>query len=594
MFDRLRRDPGLALLLLALFAAIALYAPSITRGLINFDDPVLYRDNWVVQEPTSENLHAIWFELHSPRRDVLLPEYLPIRDMSVMLDYAIWGTHYGGFHLTNLLLYLAAISLWFGALSSFGIDRRVAGLAVLLWALHPAHAESVAWLSERKGLLGATFAGATAFAYGKYRAGASMRWVVLALVTTVCAVWSKALAAFAVAAIAGFELALPERRVSWRRSIGGLVALAVVGGLAFLPVLSLAASADVVGTHVKAPAGRAELVLGVLGFYLRMGMMLDRNAVTYPIATDGPSMLDLALGALGVLALLVAIVPTKRVRVAPVLRAAALLWLFAWLPASHLVLPLQMVFVADRYLLVPSLALALALAFAITRIPTARARWALAVALCLGAAVRSFDAQRSWSSDLALWDRAMITSPRDGEAWSRYAQTLADAGNDEAAMAAVETGLARVRSSRLLLRKALFLLPLGRRDEARELLAEAANKGEPRAMANLALILAEDGQLDEALRWARNATSGEFPYVPGLSARGKIALEAGLAGEALEMFERVHALAPKDLVNRYNVALALIRLHRAPEALPHLIACAKSGEVGAACRAELAKFQRVR
>ncbi|GEM_PF-4969238 len=577
-----------------MLCAIALYAPSIGRDLVNFDDSALYRDNWVVQEPTADNLHAIWFELHSPRRDVLLPEYLPVRDMSVVLDYAIWGTRYGGFHLTNLLLYLAAIALWFAALAQLGIDRRVCGLAILIWALHPAHAESVAWLSERKGLLGAVFAGAAALGYAKFRRGASVRWLVIAALAAVCAVWSKALAAFAVGALAGFELALPEGRVSWRRSLAGLGTLALVGGLAFVPVLVLATSADVVGTQVKAPAGRVELVIGVLGFYLRMGLMLGRNAVSYPIATDGPSVLDLVFGVAGAFALLVALVPMRFVRVAPTLRASAALWVFAWFPVSHLVLPLQMVFVADRYMLVPSLALALALAFAITKVPTARARYALAIAVCLGAGIRAFDAQGSWSSDLALWERVTVASPRDGEGWSKYAQALDDVGNQEAAMAAVETGLAHVRSARLLMRKATFLLAHGRRAEAIELLTEAANKREPRAMANLALVLAEDGKRDEALYWARNATRGSFPYIPGLAARGKIAFDAGLDGEALSMFERVYTLAPRDAINRYNLALVLIRLHRAPEALPHLVACAKMTEVGAACRAELAKFSRAR
>src|SRR5215475_3242177 len=157
-----RRHPGILLLGLALVAAAAIYAPTLGRGLVSYDDPWLYRDNFVVAHPSTHALRAVFFELdpHSPVRYALGAEYLPVRDLSVMLDVALWGEAYGGFHLTNLVIYLAAIALVFAMLDGFGVDRKIAGLAVLIWAIHPSHAESVAWLAERKGLLGALFAAA--------------------------------------------------------------------------------------------------------------------------------------------------------------------------------------------------------------------------------------------------------------------------------------------------------------------------------------------------------------------------------------------------------------------------------------------------
>ncbi|HEX7701030.1 MAG TPA: hypothetical protein VF403_09920, partial [Kofleriaceae bacterium] len=53
LIDRLRRDSGLALLALALVAAVALYAPALGRGLVNYDDPWLYKDNALLH-------HASW------------------------------------------------------------------------------------------------------------------------------------------------------------------------------------------------------------------------------------------------------------------------------------------------------------------------------------------------------------------------------------------------------------------------------------------------------------------------------------------------------------------------------------------------------
>ncbi len=175
--------------------------------------------------------------------------------------------------MTNLLLYLSSILLWFSALVQLGVDRKVAGIAILLWALHPNDAESVAWLAERKGRLAMTFAGATFLAYARFRAGRSRWWLLLASIAAICAVWSKAHGAFAVGALAALELLLPERRVSWKRS---LVGLAVVGGaamLAFVPVLLLARASSVVGS---ASGGGARLgtSLGTHGFYVQLAAMV--------------------------------------------------------------------------------------------------------------------------------------------------------------------------------------------------------------------------------------------------------------------------------------------------------------------------------
>ena len=171
---RVRRDPGLALLVLALALAFVLYAPTLGRGLVDYDDPWLYGGN-ILPSPSWASLHTVLFDLSSPQRYMLGVEYLPVRDLSVMADFAVWGSWWGGFHLTSLVGYEASIALWFAALAAFGVDRRVAGLAVLLWALHPSHAESVAWLAERKGVLGMMFAGACALGYAKFRAGRSAR-----------------------------------------------------------------------------------------------------------------------------------------------------------------------------------------------------------------------------------------------------------------------------------------------------------------------------------------------------------------------------------------------------------------------------------
>ncbi len=588
MGNACRRDPGLALLALALVAAVAIYAPAVDRGLVNYDDPWLYKDNALLHQPSWSSVVTVFTDLDSPQRYALSPEYLPVRDLSVMADYAVWGEHYGGFHLTSLVLYLAAIALWFHALAELGIARPVAGLAVLLWAVHPSHAESVAWLAERKGLLGMMWAGSCALGYARFRAGRGVGWLVLAMVGGVAAVWSKAIAAFAVAALGPLELALPARRVSWRRSLTGLGAIGVVAGLAFVPVVVLALRWSIVGgDSAPLPCSRAAAVLGVHGFYLRLAAGTLANAVSYPISSEGPSALDLALGALGFAGLGVALV-----RGSSALRAGAVLWLFGWLPVGHLLLPLQMVFVADRYLLVPSLGFAVVVAVALARIGRPQLRAAAAAVVVLAFGLRALDAQATWRSNELLWRRAIASNPRDGSAWAMYLEALDEEGRPDLARGVIDEALAHSRLPRLVMHAALIELGEGHHDRGLALMTEAATHGEPRAMANLANLLAEAGRLEPALRWARHATVAAPSYANGHRIRGKVARLAGRADESRAAFEHAYALEPGAAVNRYNLALAYADAGKLADARTLLDSCLTDPAVGTLARGLLAHLPR--
>ena len=401
---------------------------------------------------------------------VLGAEYLPIRDLSVMLDYAVWGTWYGGFHLTNVLMYVAAIVAWFKALEGFGIERRVAAVALLVWALQPTHVESVAWLAERKGVLAMALAGVAALGYARFRAGGSERsgpepgplgfmtrgrWLVLAMIAAVGAVWGKAHGAFAIGALAALELALPMHRQSWRRSLIGLGAIGAVALAAFVPVVVLARSASVIDSDTPMHARDLTSVLGSHGFYLQQSLLLETSSVSFPIGTRGPTPLDIAIGAAG---LVLALAACAWPRVPRELRAGAAWWLIAWLPISHLVVTLQAL-VAERYLLVPSLGLSLVVAALLSRVRIAWARRALLGALVIACSLRTLAARETWRDSVALWQNAVADNPAYGGAWSMYAESLMHEGHSEQAALALAEGLRHAPDHpRLIMRQALFTL----------------------------------------------------------------------------------------------------------------------------------------
>lgn len=131
-----------ALLLLAI--TLVAYLPVLRAGFI-WDDDDYVTQNALLQQPGG--LGRIWTDVGAT------PQYYPLVFTSFWLENKLWGLDPTGYHLTNVLLHaLAAILLW-----RVLVRLRLPGalLAGALFAVHPIHVESVAWITERKNVLSA-------------------------------------------------------------------------------------------------------------------------------------------------------------------------------------------------------------------------------------------------------------------------------------------------------------------------------------------------------------------------------------------------------------------------------------------------------
>jgi Flp pilus assembly protein TadD len=111
-------------------------------------------------------------------------------------------------------------------------------------------------------------------------------------------------------------------------------------------------------------------------------------------------------------------------------------------------------------------------------------------------------------------------------------------------------------------------------------------------MANLANLLAEDHQLDEALRWARYATTAAPSYANGHRMRGKIARLAGRGVESRQAFEWAYRLEPGTAANRFNLALALLDAGDLAQARALAVSVTGDPVLGGQARALLAEIVR--
>ena len=70
--------------------------------------------------------------------------YIPVKVLTIAVDYQLWGLAPAGYHLTNLLIHVGCALLVYALLVRLGLARSAACLAALVWAVHPLQVESVA------------------------------------------------------------------------------------------------------------------------------------------------------------------------------------------------------------------------------------------------------------------------------------------------------------------------------------------------------------------------------------------------------------------------------------------------------------------
>jgi tetratricopeptide (TPR) repeat protein len=126
--------------------ALAAYGPAYRAGFV-WDD-----DSYVTANPTLEDragLVRIWLDAGAN------PQYYPLVFTSFWIERRLWGLDPTGYHAVNVLLHgMSAVLLW-RALGRLAVPG--AWLAGALFALHPVHVESVAWIAERKNVLSGVF-----------------------------------------------------------------------------------------------------------------------------------------------------------------------------------------------------------------------------------------------------------------------------------------------------------------------------------------------------------------------------------------------------------------------------------------------------
>lgn len=587
---------------LALAALTSVAFASVWRHeFVSFDDPQYVSENHVVRAGLT------WQGLRWALTTGEAGNWHPLTWMSHMLDVQLFGVEAGPHHAVNLALHIA------NALLLFGVLRRMTGalwrsaFVAALFALHPAHVESVAWISERKDVLSTLFALSAIWAYVEYVRERRWIWYALVIVGLALGLMSKPMVVTLPCVLLLLDY-WPLRRPLERRLI-----------LEKLPLLALVAASSV-ATFIAQRRGGAVSGLTALPLASRVGNALvaylryietmlwpAHLTVLYPYSTDFGWRLVASSILLAVVTLLVA----TRGRRHRYLLVGWLWYLGTLVPVIGLV-QVGIQSMADRYTYLPFIGLFVIVAWGIPDLAR-RYRFgrillpAAAGVVMVAFAVLTHIQVQYWRDSLTLWRHADRTTPGDAHVETALGSVLAERGEVAEASSLYEDALRREPSFAEAHNKlGVLLADHGRISEAiphyeaalrlKPALAEAhynlANAHaaakdtrqaieeyqealrlrptDARTHNGLGSALDDAGRLDEATAEYQVALRLDPTLVDAHINLGAARAKQGRADDALREFLEAIRLDPGQADAHYNVAVMLIERGRKDEAVEHL------------------------
>ncbi len=120
------------------------------NGLTNWDDTDYISNNYLIRSLSFPSIQRIF-------ATSVLDIYSPLSILSLAIEYHFFGASPFVYHFNNLLLHLLVVWLIYLFSLRLGLSQLSSMVATFIFALHPMHVESVAWVSERKDVLYASF-----------------------------------------------------------------------------------------------------------------------------------------------------------------------------------------------------------------------------------------------------------------------------------------------------------------------------------------------------------------------------------------------------------------------------------------------------
>lgn len=557
-------------------ATLITFSPALRAVFVNWDDDVNVVYNPAIRGLGTANLHWMF-------TTALGGHYQPLTWLSLALDYRIAGLKPFVYHLTNVLLHVLGVLLFYALAlkllhaagaergSGNGVAYGCAGFAAAVFALHPLRVESVAWVTERRDVLSGVllFAAVLAYLRSVRTARPAVGWYALALALFGASLLSKAAAMTAPLVLLVLDY-YPLRRPARQQVTTAQLLLET------MPFAVLAAIAGYIAMRAQQSSGswrslaeqdfwsRAAVATHGCWFYLYKLVRPTDLSPLYPMPPREMLVSRAVLMEGAVIALLLAIAVRRR-RDLPALLAALLSYLILLAPVSGLAQSGKHL-VADRYSYLSLLPIALLGAGGLLRMQhrakdrpdgrrNARVFAVLAGTYVAGVALLAAAQCGVWRDSITLWQHAVKLDPRNHVAFINLGEACRLAAaesthSDDAAKLLDEALSAMVAALRIDPRDAkahngagILLVQRGKPQEGLAELhaAVALDPTNPEYLCNVGYTLSGFGKLSEAADAYRRAVQAAPQWPPAAERLGAVLIGMGRYAEAREALSEAEA-----------------------------------------------------
>jgi Flp pilus assembly protein TadD len=565
----------LCLLLVAI--NIAVYSPLRHYGFVNYDDPPYVTENPnVATGLTLQNIRWAATTGHNAN-------WHPLTWLSHMLDVELFGMNAGWHHITSIVLHSMNTLLLFLLLCRLTGAIAASAFAASLFAVHPLHVQSVAWIAERKDVLSTLFWMLAWWGYVEYvRRPNLMRYLGTILL------FAAGLAAKPMLVTFPFVLLLldfwPLCRMRFSPNSEGKLLKApllklIVEKVPFF-ILTIASSivtftvqqdwgAVAAGDLIPLSMRIANAPVSYVA-YLFQTLVPVNLAVLYPFPVELP--VWKTAGAVLLLAGISALAILKA-RQLPYLAVGWLWFLGTMVPTIGLI-QVGIQARADRYTYIPQIGLILIVAWGTAALFSKGAKnqvgfTAVAAAVTAVCVVVSMGQVKFWSDSETLWQRALDVTENNYVAEYNLAESLTPQQSTRAIFHLREA--LRLKPDLAVAHKSLgvHLAQAGNREEGARHLAEALriNPNIAAAHNDLAILLAEQNKLDEAILHYSEALRLNPRLVVTYNNLGNALAAQGRWDEAIRNYSEALKFNPRMVEALANLGRALAAQGRVDEAI---------------------------
>ncbi len=599
----LRQNFVLGALLVAI--TLAVYGQTCRFDFIVLDDPSYVKWNRYVLDglkPTS--LQWAFCQFNDSN-------WIPLTWVSLMADAMAYHNWPDGYHITNVLLHVTNVLLVFVIFSQMTGCAARSAFAAALFAVHPLHVESVAWITERKDVLCTLFGLLSLWAYVSYARShrrslyvaafgclvlslmAKQTFVTLPCVFLLLDYWPLKRIGLSFNAATGVgDLDAPDARATFRELVKEKI-----------PFFALVAAFSAIAVWAQSVGGirsleqfpfRARVLnaISAYGWYAWKALVPTGLAVFYPHPIERLQPVDVIVPAVFLVAVTAFALFNFRRR--PYLIVGWLWYLGTLFPLIGLI-QIGKQRVADRYAYLPLLGLYLAVALLVpSLVPNVKLRrWLLPTAAAVVIAIYGylgFKQVRLWNDDVKLFQHALAVTENNAMSRCSLGCALLGQGDVKGAIANIEESLRldpddalahedlgsayqkekRLKDAEREYRKSIelnldsaspheglgtILCEWHRYEEARQEFKRALEI-EPRAAMtyyNLARLCEDTREYDQALAYAKRGLELDPKHIECQREIAHVLAQQGRLDEALAAFEKVAVMAPADMESRLKI-----------------------------------------